>query len=98
MNRPSKLHSCLAIHLIVLLSFFAARPATGQVIVSETERVAAQLPPQSRTVVERLLSLDQLPATAWKMHSGDITHGETVGLDETVREHRLLCAQAATEV
>src|SRR3984957_15073372 len=97
MNRPSKLHSCLAIHLIVLLSFFAARPATGQVLVSETERVAAQLPPQSRTIVERLLSLDQLPATAWKMHSGDLTHGESVGLDESDWQPVALREKAPTD-
>jgi len=97
MNRPSKLRSCLAIHLTFLFAFFAARSATGQVVVSETERVAAQLPPQSRAVVERLLSLDQLPATAWKMHSGDLTHGEAVGLDESDWQPVVLREKAPTE-
>jgi alpha-mannosidase len=97
MNRPSKLHSCLAIHLTFLFAFFAGLPATGQVVVSETERVAAQLPPQSRAVVERLLSLDQLPATAWKMHSGDLTHGEAIGLDESDWQPVVLREKAPTE-
>jgi alpha-mannosidase len=74
---------CLAFVLLSSSAFFTARPASGQVVISETERVAAQLPPQSRVVVERLLSLGQLPAGVWKMHAGDITHGEAVGLDET---------------
>ena len=80
MNRPSKSHACLATLLIFLLTFFAARPATGQVAVSEnrarrraTARAAA---PNCRSAFE----LDQLPATAWKMHPGDLTHGEAVGL------------------
>ncbi len=97
MNRPSKLQCCLAIVLVLLFAFFAARPATGQVVVSETERVAAQLPAQSRAVVERLLSLDQLPATAWKMHSGDLTHGEAVGLDESDWQPVALREKAPTD-
>src|SRR6202044_1330265 len=39
------------------------------------------LPPQSRAVVERLMSLSQLPAGTWKMHEGDLPHGEAVNLD-----------------
>ena len=97
MNRPSKLQCCLAIVLVLLFAFFAARPATGQVVVSETERAAAQLPAQSRAVVERLLSLDQLPATAWKMHSGDLTHGEAVGLDESDWQPVALREKAPTD-
>jgi alpha-mannosidase len=83
MNSTLKALNRLTIVSLLLLTFFTAAPASGQVVVSETERVAAQLPAQSRAVVERLLSLDQLPATAWKMHSGDLTHGEAVGLDES---------------
>jgi len=43
----------------------------------------ALLPPQSQTVVNRLLSLSQLPAAGWKVHEGDMPHGEAVDLDET---------------
>jgi alpha-mannosidase len=83
MNSSLKAHNRLTVVPLLLFAFFAARPASGQVVVSETQRAAAQLPAQSRAVVERLLSLDQLPATAWKMHFGDLTHGEAVGLDES---------------
>ncbi len=51
--------------------------------VSESQRVAAQLPAQQRTVVERLLSLGDLPVGTWKMHAGDLAHGEAVNLDES---------------
>jgi alpha-mannosidase len=46
-------------------------------------RGLALLPPQSRAVVERLMSLSQLPAGAWKMHEGDLPHGEALNLDES---------------
>ena len=48
-------------------------------------------------MVERLLSLDQLPATAWKMHSGDLTHGEAVGLDESDWQPVVLREKAPTD-
>jgi alpha-mannosidase len=40
------------------------------------------LPAASRAVINRLESLSQLPAGAWKMHTGDLTHGEEVNLDD----------------
>ncbi len=73
-------------HTVVILFFavlFAARPATGQVVISPAERAAALLPAQSRAVVERLTSLAQLPPGTWKMHVGGVTHGERVNLDES---------------
>jgi alpha-mannosidase len=47
------------------------------------ERAAALLPAQSRAVVEKLTNLTQLPLGTWKMHVGDVTHGEAVNLDES---------------
>ena len=38
--------------------------------------------PSPRAVVERLMSLSQLPAGTWKMHEGDLPHGEAVNLDD----------------
>ncbi len=66
----------------LLGSFFVARPSAGQG-GSESERAAQLLPAQSRAVVDRLMSLAQLPAGTWKMHVGDVTHGERVNLDES---------------
>jgi alpha-mannosidase len=87
----------LAIFLVSPLAFFAARTASGQVVVSETQRVAAQLPAPSRAVVERLLSLGQLPAGIWKMHAGDLAHGEAVSLDETDWQPVALMAKAPND-
>jgi alpha-mannosidase len=80
---PSLKERCAAIFLVLSVAFFTASSASGQVVVSETQRVAAQLPAPSRAVVERLLSLGELPAGTWKMHAGDLAHGEAVNLDES---------------
>ena len=41
------------------------------------------LPPDSRVVADRLAGLRELPAGAWKMHVGDVAHGEDVNLDDS---------------
>jgi alpha-mannosidase len=87
----------LAIVLVLAFALFAARLASAQVVVSETERVAAQLPAPSRAVVERLLSLGQLPAGIWKLHAGDLAHGEAVSLDETDWQPVALMAKAPND-
>ncbi len=38
---------------------------------------------QSRTVMERLDSLNNLPADEWRFHAGDVAHGEAVDLDDS---------------
>ncbi|HEV2487362.1 MAG TPA: glycoside hydrolase family 38 C-terminal domain-containing protein [Terracidiphilus sp.] len=50
---------------------------------SEMTRAAALLPPDLRTVVDRLGSLHELPAGTWKMHVGDVAHGEDSNLDDS---------------
>jgi alpha-mannosidase len=50
---------------------------------SELAQAAAGLPPDSRAVIDRLSSLGQLPSGVWKMHTGDVAHGEDVNLDES---------------
>jgi len=49
----------------------------------EAARIAASLTPESSAVVERLSRLSALLDGAWKMHSGDLAHGEAVDLDES---------------
>jgi alpha-mannosidase len=51
-------------------------------VAAEINRVASNLPPESRDVITRLTLLRQLPDGAWKMHSGDLAHGEAADLDE----------------
>jgi alpha-mannosidase len=50
---------------------------------TEMARATALLPPDSRAVVDRLSSLRELPAGAWKMHTGDVAHGEDANLDDS---------------
>jgi alpha-mannosidase len=48
----------------------------------EAAKIVAALPARSQTVIARLSSLGELPDGVWKMHSGDLAHGEEVELDE----------------
>src|SRR5665213_1538491 len=81
--------------LRITLPFYAAvlacsaLPAGAQTAVeaakvaAEVAKVASNLPPDSRNVVSRLTLLRELPDGAWKMHSGDLAHGEAADLDES---------------
>jgi alpha-mannosidase len=46
-------------------------------------RLPGALPEGSRAVIVRLSNLRVLPDGVWKMHSGDLAHGEAVNLDES---------------
>ena len=74
--------------VLVLFAFglFVAAPAAAQTsaaIGSATAKALAVLTPESRTVLDRLSTLRQLPDGAWKMHAGDLAHSEAVDLDES---------------
>jgi len=49
----------------------------------DAAKIDATLPQQSQTVIARLSALHELPDGTWKMHSGDLAHGEAVGVDES---------------
>jgi alpha-mannosidase len=81
----ASLKSACRIFALLILAFgalLAASPAAAQ-RGGEVGRGLALLPPQSRAVVERLMSLSQLPAGTWKTHEGDLPHGEAVNQDES---------------
>ena len=83
MNASLRFHCRIFALLILSLgALFVASAASAQ-RGSEVGRGLALLPAQSRAVVERLMSLSQLPAGTWKMHEGDLPHGEAVTLDES---------------
>ena len=72
--------------VVLFLLFVGALLATGSIAAqsaSEANRAMASLPPQSQVVVERLLSLSQLPPGTWKVHESDLSHGEAVNLDDS---------------
>jgi alpha-mannosidase len=60
---------------------FAGR-ATAQT-AAQAAQIAASLPSASQAVIDRLSSLRELPDGAWKLHAGDLAHGEAVNLDES---------------
>ncbi len=45
--------------------------------------MAHNLPAESRNVITRLTLLRELPDGAWKMHSGDLAHGEAENVDDS---------------
>ncbi len=81
MNFSLKLYCRISALLFLSLgALLAASPAVAQ-RDSEVGRGLALLPPQSGAVVERLMRLSQLHVGTWKMHEGDLPHGEAVNLD-----------------
>ena len=52
-------------------------------VAAQVARVAGKLPAESQEVITRLTLLGHLPDGAWKMHEGDVAHGEAVGLDDS---------------
>jgi alpha-mannosidase len=83
MNFILKLHfgrfACLAV--VAGLILFAGR-ATAQ-SAADAAKIAASLPSDTHAVIDRLSSLRELPDAAWKLHSGDLAHGEALNLDES---------------
>ena len=60
-----------------------AAAQTSAAIGVATAKALAVLAPESRAVLDRLATLRQIPDGAWKMHTGDLAHGEAVDLDES---------------
>jgi len=92
MTDALKLRSRLAQFLMIFAAaFLMANP--GQVraqtaveadrLVNVVAKTIADLPPASRAVMERLSGLRELPDGTWKLHSGDLAHGEALSLDES---------------
>ena len=72
-----------ALLLVVSSQMNAQTAVEAAKLAAEAARTAASLPPESRAVIERLSNLRVLPDGVWKMHSGDLAHGEAEPVDET---------------
>ena len=68
--------------LLALASLLLIIPGNAQNVALRA-KIEASLPAEAQTVMTRLFTLSELPDGQWKMHSGDIAHGETIGLDES---------------
>ena len=63
----------------------ASFPVMGQK-VKPAEQIAALIkaqPAASQAVLARLERLGRLPAGEWRLHAGDLAHGEAVNLDDS---------------
>jgi alpha-mannosidase len=70
--------SLLAVFSLFLLAGHAAAQRSN-----EFSRAADALPQNSRAIVDRLMSLRELPDGPWKFHAGDLPHGEDPALDDS---------------
>jgi alpha-mannosidase len=71
---------------VYLIAFFSLISFAGHAVAqqgTEFTRAADTLPQDSRTIVDRLMSLRELPDAPWKFHAGDLPHGEDVVLDDS---------------
>src|SRR5579863_7465737 len=70
---------------IVLLFGFGATGLTSAAAqnAEQTAPLIEKLPQESRTVIDRLTQLRELPDAQWKMHAGDLAHGESASTDES---------------
>jgi len=66
---------------VAIVVVFAGRGTAQN--AKEAAEIAATLQPGSQAVIERLTSLHELTDGTWKMHSGDMAHGEAVNVDES---------------
>ncbi len=86
--------------LVLLLVLAATLLLTGRAAAqsaSEAAKIAANLQPESRAVLDRLSGLHELPDGAWKLHAGDLAHGEAVNLDESGWEAIAVGSRAPNE-
>src|SRR5208282_3007749 len=73
-----------ALACFVAIAVFALFAAGAQAqSAEEAAKIAANLKPESQAVIARLSAISHLPDGTWKMHSGDLAHGEATKLDES---------------
>jgi alpha-mannosidase len=68
-----------------------------QRVAAEVARVASHLPAESQAVITRLTLLGDLPDGSWKMHAGDLPHGEEVNIDDSSWETLKMPGHASNE-
>ncbi|MGA2252564.1 alpha-mannosidase [Terracidiphilus sp.] len=74
---------CAIAALMAAASVSAQTVVEAARVAAEVNRVAGNLPEQSKNVITRLTLLRELPDGEWKTHSGDLAHGEAVDLNES---------------
>ncbi|MGD0292756.1 MAG: glycoside hydrolase family 38 C-terminal domain-containing protein [Terracidiphilus sp.] len=69
--------------IAAVAALFAGPDRMEAQTAAQAAQIAASLPSDTRAVIDRLSSLRELPDGAWKLHTGDLAHGEAVNLDES---------------
>ena len=78
--------SAIAAAFVTVLGAALACGRTQAQSAEEAAKIAASLQPESQAVIARLSELPGLPDGTWKMHAGDLAHGEAVHLDDSAWE------------
>src|ERR1039457_6169262 len=97
MTSVSKFRYRLSALLFAFAAMFLFTGHSGAQSAADAAKIGAGLAPASRAVIERLSELRELPDGAWKLHAGDLAHGEAVGLDESGWQPITLKAKAPKE-
>ena len=64
----------------VVIAFFAATAVAQN--AQEMAQIKESLPKSAVAVVDQLAELNTLPSGKWRVHTGDIAHGESTSLDD----------------
>ena len=91
------MHCKVLVFTVSVVTLLFAGRAIAQRGGDFASRAASALPADSRTIVDRLSSLGTLPDGAWKMHEGDVAHGEAVDLDDSGWQTAVPGARTSTE-
>jgi Alpha-mannosidase len=80
----SGLSKCMRVvlFLVFFASMFAGCRGFAQRNI-DMAKATSLLKPDEQTIVNRLGGLRELPAGTWKMHAGDVAHGEDANLDDS---------------
>src|SRR6185437_2424055 len=81
----------VSVELIILSGVAAAQRGDAQ------SQGVSGMKPAERAVISRLASLGTLPDGSWKMHLGDVPHGEAVNMDESGWQTVTVGAQSPDE-
>ena len=82
-------NSALGVALVLFLAAFTLIACTGRAAAqtaADAAKITASLQPESRAVIDRLSGLHELPDGTWKMHGGDLAHGEAASLEDSAWE------------
>jgi alpha-mannosidase len=83
LNRHNLVSSLAFVMVVAFVGTVAFTGHARAQSAADAARDAAVLQPESRAVIDRLSGLHELPDGTWKMHSGNLAHGEAANLDDS---------------